>query len=130
MNLEFQLHHPHSFVAARQQFGAFGFDVAVGETAFFHHTTGGGVVGEVVTQEGGEALFAEAVFDDGKQCFGANTSVPEGYADPIADFGFVFADGDVACAVRQVADAADGFVGFFPYDGPHSFTMEDGADEL
>ena len=88
------------------------------------------VVEEVVTPEGGEALFAEAVFDDGKQCFGANTSVPEGYADPIADFGFVFADGDVACAVRQVADAADGFVGFFPYDGPHSFTMEDGADEL
>ena len=86
---------------------------SVAEVAFLHHTTRGGIVHKEVRPKGLEMFDVEAVVDHGTEGLRAEALVPVRFGNPVAKFGILFSDRDVAFTVRVIAHTADGLIGFF-----------------
>ncbi len=125
-----QPHHLYWAFGAELQAVAL-FDLAgVAEAAFLHHTARRGIVGKIVAPDGAEAFCVEAVVNQQLQCLGTDATVPVGLGDPVARLDVILTDVDVALAVGQVADAADGLAGLLQFDGPDVVAMENGSDDF
>lgn len=125
-----QFHYLYGAVASELELAAVVYFAGVAKAAFLHHTTRGGVVGEVVAPECLEALFAEAVVNQPPQRLAADALVPIGSRHPIADLGIVLTYIDIALPVDKIAHAADGFACLFEFDGPHVVAAEEGTNNL
>lgn len=125
-----QPHHQHRAVGADLEAAAAVDCAGVSEAALLHHAARGGVVGEVVAPDGAKAFLVEAVVDQQPQCLGADALVPVGAGHPVARFGIVLADVDVALTAGVVADAADGLAGCLELDGPDVVAVEHRADDF
>ena len=125
-----QLHDFNGSVAAEHESAAVVDLAGVAESAFLHDAPRGWVVHEEIAPDSLVAFLAETVIQQKAQRLGAKALVPVWSRHPIAGFHIVFAYPDVALAKGEIADAADGFTGFFQLDCPSVVVVKNRLDDF
>ena len=105
-------------------------NVSFFETTFFHDLSRSRVVHKEVAPKRLKSFCIETVVDHGLERLRAESLVPVGFGNPVAEFGVIEADGNVAFSVGVIAHAANGFSGFLELQGPGVAVGEIVTDNL